>query len=631
MNIINLRHAFFLVLLICAFFSGAGNVYALSTSWNTTVTATFKYLWSYGAASETDVCTLYFGVPKYCVDDPYRWAHALQNPNITITYGGDVYNRDTGAVLAPGSTVGVGTRLEFRPKVFEDTDIYWFGTGFSSDSPYGHWQSGAIFPPESDVTYTGPTYASLDAYWADQYPGPGQTESAQEKEESQCLDQDYVATVFTGVSNVEVYIPLSVNPPTVSVTHSGTAGLSCDGTNKLCTVTSAGTLNSSFVFGATTGKFYYRYNDSRFGGSNIVWFFDGFSESSFALNNPYCTGNTIALRTLTGGTAYSYTWGQNLPAVGSSAYVLSVPQRTIAFTGTAAVTNQPPAVPSISGPTTGVTSSSYNFTFTGTDPNNDQIRYGVDWDNNGTVNQWVPSSGYVVSGQSQITSRSWGSVGTYTFRVLAQDSNGSNSGWRNHTITIGNPTPQCADGIDNDGDGQIDLVDPGCSGGADTTESPNPQCSDGINNDSDSWTDYPNDPGCISASDTTESPNPQCSDGIDNNGNGEIDYPADLTCSSISDNNEEVAATAALSLTAPSLVQPNASVTLSWSAANVQADSCILTGTNGNSWNLTGSSGTRTSSVLTNETVFTLMCTNLNSDAVSVTATVRITPSFEEI
>lgn len=626
-----LLKVFPVLLLSFAFFGFAPSANALSSSWSTTVNATFKYLWSYGAASETDVCTIYFGVPKYCVDDPYRWAHALQNPNITITYGGDVYNRDTGSVITPGSIVGVGTRLEFRPKAFEDTDIYWFGTGFSSDSPYGHWQTGAIFPPESDVLYTGPTYSSLEQYWADQYPGPGQTESAQEKEESQCLDQDYVATVNTGVSTVEVYIPLSVTAPTVTVTHGGTAVLSCDGTNRLCTVTSAGTINSSFVFGATTGKFYYRYNDNRFGGSNIAWFFDGFSESSFALNNPYCTGNTIALRTLTGGTAYSYTWGTNLPAVGSSAYTLSVPQRTIAFAATAAVTNQPPAVPTISGPTTGVTNTSYTFTFTAIDPNSDTVRYGIDWDNNGTVNQWIPSSGYVASGQSQSTTRSWGSVGTYTFRALAQDSNGSSSGWRTHTITIGNATPQCADGIDNDGDGRIDLADYGCTGGTDTTESPNPQCSDGTNNDTDAWTDYPNDPGCISAADTTESPNPQCSDGIDNNGNGEIDYPADLTCSSLSDNNEEVAADASLSLTAPSLVQPNSAALLSWSAANVQTNSCTLTGTNGNSWNLTGTSGTRTSSALTGETTFTLSCTDLDSDVETVTATVRITPSFEEI
>lgn len=293
-----------------------------------------------------------------------------------------------------------------------------------------------------------------------------------------------------------------------------------------------------------------------------------------------------------------------------------------------ALPNSAPNTPTITGPTTGVTNTNYQFSISATDANGDQVRYSIDWDNNGSIDG---TTLYRESGWAWLPSRSWSSVGTYTFRARAEDTYSSTSGWRSHTITISNPTPQCADGIDNDGDGLVDLADPGCTGGTDTTESPNPQCSDGINNDTDAWTDYPNDPGCISAADTTESPNPQCSDGIDNNGNGEIDYPADLTCSSIFDNNEEVAAAASLSLTAPSLVQPNSTALLSWSAANVQTNSCTLTGTNGNSWNLTGTSGTRTSTALTGETTFTLSCTDLNSDVETVATTVRITPSFEEI
>ena len=32
------------------------------------------------------------------------------------------------------------------------------------------------------------------------------------------------------------------------------------------------------------------------------------------------------------------------------------------------------------------------------------------------------------------------------------------------------PTPQCSDGVDNDGDGKIDMNDPGCSSSTDTDE-----------------------------------------------------------------------------------------------------------------------------------------------------------------
>lgn len=101
----------------------------------------------------------------------------------------------------------------------------------------------------------------------------------------------------------------------------------------------------------------------------------------------------------------------------------------------------------------------------------------------------------------------------------------------------------CADGGDNDGDGRADANDPGCVGGS--AESPNPQCSDGLNNaDGDSWIDYPVDRGCQSPYDT-EAGNPQCSDGLDNDndgatssGDGLIDYPADPGCAHASDNDE---------------------------------------------------------------------------------------------
>jgi hypothetical protein len=181
---------------------------------------------------------------------------------------------------------------------------------------------------------------------------------------------------------------------------------------------------------------------------------------------------------------------------------------------------------------------------------------------------------------------------------------------------------QCIDGIDNDGDGWVDLdvlrgggsrpgaptyygPDPQCMSQSDNNESPwDPppappppppippppappaQCIDGIDNDGDGWVDldvlrgsgsrpgtptyYGPDPQCLSQSDNSESPwDPppappppppppappaQCIDGIDNDGDGWIDldvlrgsgsrpgaptyYGPDPQCMSQSDNNE---------------------------------------------------------------------------------------------
>ncbi len=74
----------------------------------------------------------------------------------------------------------------------------------------------------------------------------------------------------------------------------------------------------------------------------------------------------------------------------------------------------------------------------------------------------------------------------------------------------------CADGIDGDGDGLIDLADPGCSSGLDLFETnPLVACDDAIDNDGDGLADFL-DPGCSDASSDLE--DPQCQDGINNDG-----------------------------------------------------------------------------------------------------------------
>ena len=65
--------------------------------------------------------------------------------------------------------------------------------------------------------------------------------------------------------------------------------------------------------------------------------------------------------------------------------------------------------------------------------------------------------------------------------------------------------PACRDGVDNDGDGDIDYPsDSGCTDYRDEFEEP--QCSDGIENEWDGLIDYPDDPDCASPLGVTEAP-----------------------------------------------------------------------------------------------------------------------------
>jgi hypothetical protein len=98
--------------------------------------------------------------------------------------------------------------------------------------------------------------------------------------------------------------------------------------------------------------------------------------------------------------------------------------------------------------------------------------------------------------------------------------------------------PACSDGLDNDGDGQIDYPnDTGCASASDNVEEN--ACNDDVDNDGDGHIDFPGDPGCTSPSDTDEfNPVTACNDGIDNDGDDQIDYPDDPGCDSATDNSE---------------------------------------------------------------------------------------------
>lgn len=90
------------------------------------------------------------------------------------------------------------------------------------------------------------------------------------------------------------------------------------------------------------------------------------------------------------------------------------------------------------------------------------------------------------------------------------------------------PDPACSDALDNDGDGDVDLGDPGCADANDLDErSPTLACDDGVDNDDDGLVDS-QDPGCPFATASPE--NPLCDDDLDNDGDGLVDF-ADPQCS----------------------------------------------------------------------------------------------------
>ena len=98
--------------------------------------------------------------------------------------------------------------------------------------------------------------------------------------------------------------------------------------------------------------------------------------------------------------------------------------------------NSAPTSPVITGPVSGYVNIGNTYSLVSTDPESNQIRYGIDWDNNGTVDEWSPNGGYVNSGTSRSAVHTWASTGAKTFKALAEDSSGAQSGWTSFTVNI---------------------------------------------------------------------------------------------------------------------------------------------------------------------------------------------------
>jgi hypothetical protein len=91
------------------------------------------------------------------------------------------------------------------------------------------------------------------------------------------------------------------------------------------------------------------------------------------------------------------------------------------------------------------------------------------------------------------------------------------------------PAEPCANGVDDDWDGAVDLADLGCSDEVDASERTALwACDDGLDNDGDGLADAGFDPGCPRGASMPE--NPACDDGLDNDGDGFVDF-ADPQCS----------------------------------------------------------------------------------------------------
>jgi hypothetical protein len=323
--------------------------------------------------------------PKY---GPYG---ALQSPQATIHHGSTVFNNTTGMTVNDDfgrANVNVGDSISFRPRANQDTDIDWSGNGYSADTPLGEWSNG----------------------------GP-----------SGCNPAHLVETENYGGVNFRTYTTLHVSPSTPTISHSGTASLSCVNGGFDCTVMSAGTIDSRITYPATQGRYYTSVDkQGTLPDPADDWVRNGCNYSGRPMHDggaQSADGCTFHFPSLNGPSDACLMDSKY-------EYQLPVPAMSLDHELLAIATNGSPAAPSLTGPTTGYTGTSYTFTVQGTDPDGDTIRYYMDWDNNGTGDgSPQPMFGYVASGTARTFSNVWATPGVYAIHAQTQDSKGAISGW----------------------------------------------------------------------------------------------------------------------------------------------------------------------------------------------------------
>ncbi len=358
---------------------------------------------------------------------------AVDDANVTVSYGASMYNADTGTLLNDGDSLPVGSRVRFVPKAYQDSDIFWFGTGQSWDSPNGRWINGAAAPGVA------------------------------------CVAQDYINDAeFDGSHSgpdARVYIPLSVNPPGTSISVAGSTAALTDLGGGVYRVDGSGTIRGTVTFNATNGAFYYRYYSLRDGtgcvyDNHALSFEYDTGEQDCAwlpYQPPYCDEWSY----LTGCSPERPAGTYCSPRMARADYSLSVPQQNIVFTLNVPSNNNAPNAPTIDSSFNGAmyANTAYSFDFNASDPDGDNIAYGIDLDMNGTDDTGSPYGTPIPSGTTQRIDMGPWSAGTHTIQARTFDTKGGISGWAQHTFTVSTPpSPLSANLTINGSDGPLEVA-----------------------------------------------------------------------------------------------------------------------------------------------------------------------------
>jgi hypothetical protein len=154
-----------------------------------------------------------------------------------------------------------------------------------------------------------------------------------------------------------------------------------------------------------------------------VWYYINWSDGNVKdWFGPFPSGEVVTV---------SHTWAEN-GAYRIRAKSMDVWDDSFSSYYPVRIGNHPPNAPEISGPQNGFLGVEYQFNFSLSEPDNDQMYLRVDW-GSGTPGNW---KGPYDPDETVKLKYTFTEKGTYIIRAQAKDIYDSESGWDEYTITI---------------------------------------------------------------------------------------------------------------------------------------------------------------------------------------------------
>jgi hypothetical protein len=158
-------------------------------------------------------------------------------------------------------------------------------------------------------------------------------------------------------------------------------------------------------------------------GDDVFYFVDWGDGTVEYWNGPHSSGEIIEI-----GHEWPYTGVFNIKAKAKDTYDAESDWSDFykVFIG-----NKPPNAPTIDGPSSGKVGKNYKFTVNAVDPNDDDVRYIIDMDDDTIIN-----INYKPSGVDVMVNYTWRAKGNYTIKAKAVDTYGAESNWSEFEVEI---------------------------------------------------------------------------------------------------------------------------------------------------------------------------------------------------